>query len=300
MSGRPSRAFWVIPCQPVQQLYGAQGNDPDPVAATVLMALIAGMAMNDGFGGVPTYHISISQRELAERTGLSRKAVCNALGRLEKRGHLTPIKGPSDGTRRGPNARVTYRIDLLLDEATAFHRREPSGEPSPEPKAEQKEPSYIQTEFPERVQTTTPRSRAEQSTLPLDAEPASREGQRNGRRAKPAKAKRSTRGTRPSDDQQGEQTRQTWISPFWDPWEAKIGEPPGTLLRAVADVKKANPAEWGSGLVLQSFLNFLEETDPKYLNDRAPLTWKAKWRAYTNDGEFYQRRVRDEAREVFG
>ncbi len=65
-------------------------------------------------------------------------------------------------------------------------------------------------------------------------------------------------------------------------------------------MKDANADDWKSGLVLESFLNFLEETDPKFLTDRAPLTWKAKWRAYTNNGEFYQRQVGDEARGLFG
>ncbi len=153
MTNRQSRAFWVIPCQPVQQLFGAQGSDRDPEAGTVLMALISAMAMNDGFNGVPAFHVSISQRELAKRTApLSRKAVCNALTRLEKRGHLTPIRGPSDGTRRGPNARITYRIDLLADKATAFHIRGPSTGPSTGPDGGKKGPLYIQTEFPDGEQ----------------------------------------------------------------------------------------------------------------------------------------------------
>lgn len=43
-TGRHSRAFWVIPAQPVQELFGAQGNNADPDAGMVLMVLITDMA----------------------------------------------------------------------------------------------------------------------------------------------------------------------------------------------------------------------------------------------------------------
>jgi hypothetical protein len=280
--------------QPLQELYGAQGDARDPVAATVLMALIAGMSMNDGFQGLPAYHVSISQRDLAQRTGLSHKTVRNALQRLQTRAHITPEKAPSDGIRRGTNARIIYRIDLLMDEATAFHAKGTSAGASAGTREPEKGTSYIQTEISDRGQTTTPRSTSvpdeatagqpESPTRKRDSTTSSGEPSRSGNGAGDGKGKR----------------RQTWISPFWDPWKAKIGEPPGTLLRAVGDVKDANADDWKSGLVLESFLNFLEETDPKFLTDRAPLTWKAKWRAYTNNGEFYQRQVGDEARGLFG
>lgn len=143
---RRSRAFWVIPCQPMQVMYGAQGENPDPVAGQVLIALIAGMSMNDGFAGLPAFHVSISQREIAKRTGLSRKVVCNALERLEGRGHLTPIKVPSDGTRRGPNSRMVYLIDVLADKATAFHERGTSAGTSAGTEGSRKGTSNIQTE----------------------------------------------------------------------------------------------------------------------------------------------------------
>jgi DNA-binding Lrp family transcriptional regulator len=150
---RPSRAFWVIPAQPLQELYGAQGDARDPVAATVLMALIAGMSMNDGFQGLPAYHVSISQREIAQRTGLGHKAVRNALRRLEKRAHIIPEKAPSDGIRRGTNSRIMYRIDLLADEATAFHDRGTSAGTSAGTRGLEKGTSYIQTESSDREQT---------------------------------------------------------------------------------------------------------------------------------------------------
>ena len=85
-----------------------------------------------------------------------------------------------------------------------------------------------------------------------------------------------------------------WIAPFWDLWAKEIGEPPKSLLKVCSELRKSHPDEWDGGLILESFTNYLEETSPKFLGGAgAPVTWKAKWRAFTNNGAHYQREARD-------
>lgn len=152
---RPSRAWWAIPAQPLQELYGAQGNgrSADPEAAQVLMTLVAHMAVNDGYQGLPAFHASISQRDLAERSGLSHKVVRRALERLEKRAHCTLIRGASDGTRKGTNARTIYRIDLLIDAALPGNRLGTAKDTLEGTRAPKKGTSDIHTVLPDHEQT---------------------------------------------------------------------------------------------------------------------------------------------------
>lgn len=241
---RRSRAFWVIPAQPVQELYGAQGDAPDPIAGSVLMALISAMAMNHGFGGLPAYHVSISQRELATRTGRSRKVVREALERLEKRAHCTAIKVPSDGQRRGPNARIVYRIDLLMDRTTAFHGRGPSASPSKGPGSEKKGPFCIQKEISDREQTTTPRSRAARPTSPPGDESESL----------------TTNGTHPARE---------WARPYYEAWTSRFGGRPNVgLLR-----KKVEPLERvdGRDMTVRRWRHMVAGLNPRFFGRGDPF-----------------------------
>ncbi len=238
MRARKSRAFWVVPAQPVQQLFGAQGNDRDPAAGTVLMALISGMAMNDGFGGVPAFHISISQRELADRTNLSHKAVRNALQRLEKRAHITPEKASSDGVRRGTNARRTYRIDLLADEKTAFHQKGTSLGTSAGTRVPERGTSYIQTEPSDGGQTTTSRSQARTIS-------------------------------------EGNHVRPTWLTPYWDAWVAAYGGTPNAGI--LAKTLKPLHDRRGEAETLARWKAYLDQTPAEYVNPhRFAATW-GRW-----------------------
>ena len=151
-AGRQSRAFWVIPCQPIQELYRK-----DPTAGNVLMKLIAEMSMNDGYNGLPAYHVSASQRQLAQSLGLTRKEVRGALARLEKSGPISPQNGRTLGTSGGPTGSTVYRIALLADESTAYQAKGPSEGPPKGPETRKKGPPNIQTEISDREQTNTSR-----------------------------------------------------------------------------------------------------------------------------------------------
>lgn len=224
-----------------------------PTGDRLLVRVLLDFDEGGPLGAYPGYEL------LARRTGWSGKTVRNRLSRLRKTGVIVSERGGAQGLTR------YYVVSLMSRDARTPDSPSMSrGVGTPEPQND------VPTDVP-------PGQDIEAVDVPVDVP--------TGVPTKPppvgmgigegGSGDKTTSRSRASRTQQGDPSKVTWLTPYWDAWiDAYGGKPPGGML---AKALKLVHDEHGEADVLRRWRYYLKETPATYVNVHRFVSTFGEW-----------------------
>lgn len=225
-----------------------------PTGDRLLVRVLLDLDEGGPLGAYPGYEL------LARRTGWSGKTVRNRLSRLRKAGVIVSERGGAQGLTR------YYVVSpMSRDAGTPDSPSMSRGVGTPE----------VQNDVPTDV---PPGQDIEAVDVPVDVPtgvptkpPPVGMGIGEGGRG----SIKTTSRSRASRTQQGDPSKVTWLTPYWDAWiDAYDGKPNGGVL---AKALKALHDEHGEAVVLPRWRYFLSETPAGFVNPHKFASTFGSW-----------------------